>query len=42
MPEKTTVHVDSRDWHLFSVDWKDDEGRSFSFHIYAICVGHAA
>ncbi|WP_447842850.1 hypothetical protein [Enterobacter cloacae] len=40
--DKPTVNVEGRDWHLFSVNWSDAEGRQFSFHIYAISREHAS
>ena len=40
--DKTTVNVDGREWHLFSVNFTDADGRQFSFNIYAISREHAS
>lgn len=40
--DKTAVNVDGRDWHLFSVNFADADGRQFLFNIYAISREHAS
>lgn len=36
------VHHEGKDWYPFRVNFLDDEGRQFSFHIYAISREHAS
>lgn len=42
MTPKTTVNIDGIDWHLYSIEYQDNEGRKYSFDIYAISREHAA
>lgn len=34
------VHHEGKDWYPFSVNFSDNEGRQFSFTIYAISRKH--
>ncbi|RXW28956.1 hypothetical protein DM877_11155 [Enterobacter cloacae] len=37
-----SVHHEGKDWYPFSVNFSDNEGRQFSFTIYAISREHAS
>ena len=40
IPQEPVVHVNGRDWYLFSIDYDTDDGK-FTTYIHALSLAHA-